>query len=421
MKTTTALLEYFIPGCLLFFATAIIFVALQQIPPAVVLAVAKQLLKSEGAVQLALGLFVLSGSYGLGAISSNIAGYLVKPFVRAVQKVTIQEYLPFLEERGLLKLGSMKGVNGERVRSLAAYLRALSIQSCPSAAEAMQFHSDQARLLRAFLLPAAVSSLATLVTFAAYGFPNVWLTLVLIASFAVVFGVAADSYRYRQKLLVSTAVDHLLAAKDLGTIGGKASPAKDELIVGVEAGRERSFPISFQVAHRYGVCHLVMHVEVQDEEGRILVWKREDGRLELPGGHVAWGGHGGEEPRYAAARELLEELGVGSEELADRACQLMKVVRIVAWQTNESADGDNREWVGIARVPLAALGAVNMKLAGALSGEKNHDPEWMSIEQVRAYVDAHPDGYNSSIRLLMERSVEPDVPSASTTSPSPGG
>jgi len=403
MKTTTALLEFFVPGCLLFFAIAIIFVAGQQISPRQLLTAASHLLKSEGSVQMVLGLIVLSGSYGLGAISANVAGYVIKPYARGVQEKTIREYLPFLDERGLLQMGSMVDADGERVRGTAAYLRALCAQSCPTATEQMQFHSDQARMLRAFLVPAAMSGIATLVAFGAYDFPTVWLTIALYLSFVGIFYVAADSYSYRQKLLVSTAIDHLIAAADLGTIARRGGTEQVDLLVGVDEANKKTFPINFRVAHKYGVRHRVMHMEVVDANARVLAWKRKDGRLELPGGHVAWGIHGEEEPRYAATRELLEELGLETDEIAARSGRLAKAVELVTWQMSESNDGDNREWVGIARVPIEALGAVKLKEDGAMSDEKNHDPVWMSPKEIRAYTAENPEGFNSSIRLFLER------------------
>lgn len=57
--------------------------------------------------------------------------------------------------------------------------------------------------------------------------------------------------------------------------------------------------------------HLVVHVWIVNDEGKLLIQKRADIRPLMPGEWAATGGSAvsGEDSRYAAYRELKEELG----------------------------------------------------------------------------------------------------------------
>jgi hypothetical protein len=59
-------------------------------------------------------------------------------------------------------------------------------------------------------------------------------------------------------------------------------------IVGTDVRNENPRPVDRDEAHRSGIVHRAVHVENVDERGRRLVWRRRDGRLEIPGGHVDW-------------------------------------------------------------------------------------------------------------------------------------
>lgn len=77
---------------------------------------------------------------------------------------------------------------------------------------------------------------------------------------------------------------------------------------------------------RRGEYHLVVHIWTVDGKGRILIQRRSDSKPLMPGEWAATGGAAiaGEASRFAACRELKEELGIDK-----RRDELVYVTRMI--------------------------------------------------------------------------------------------
>ena len=60
-----------------------------------------------------------------------------------------------------------------------------------------------------------------------------------------------------------------------------------ELIAGTDNRNKKYFPITLQDAHHLGKPHQAVYIEIVYNQ-KYLVWKRDDNRFEIPGGHVKW-------------------------------------------------------------------------------------------------------------------------------------
>src|SRR5262245_44369996 len=86
MKTTTALLEYFVPGVLAMFGLVMLVFAALGVAPDAILRGAKALFDSKPGAQAVLALVGSSAAYVFGMLSSDICGRLIKDIVRGRQR-----------------------------------------------------------------------------------------------------------------------------------------------------------------------------------------------------------------------------------------------------------------------------------------------------------------------------------------------
>jgi 8-oxo-dGTP pyrophosphatase MutT (NUDIX family) len=420
MKTSAALLEYFVPGVLAATGLLVALLTLAGIGPEAAASAAGRFFQARGGSQAAGALIGASVAYALGMLSSDTGGRLIKRIARKRQLKALRSYLKSDQMRGMEELGGLnlrtalaeldRDANGECVRAVAGILRASSRVASEVVDRQLQFHTEHARMLRTMILPLIVLGAATLAYVARY-WPSY--TGVGLVATACAFGLAweaTDSYCYRQVLLINTSIDHLLAVVRsrrppvLSVSSPTGEPSKEK-IVGTDWSNRHPYALDFRAAHQSGRPHRSVHVEVLDEESRLLVWARRDGRLELPGGHVEWRDDAPEPTDRAAARELLEELGCADVVIESAVEPLRSKLKKVATQLNRSDAGKNNEWVdvfGVARSELPAE-ALATPGDGVVSAEGNSKPRWMRLDEIREAAMLNPLGINSSLALLLAR------------------
>lgn len=135
---------------------------------------------------------------------------------------------------------------------------------------------------------------------------------------------------------------------------------KPTRLVATDATNTLAYPAGFALVHKLGVWHRVVHVEICNKDGAFLVWKRGDGRFEIPGGHVDWLDKLDRAESYweAALRELVEELNLEENckvsKLSEKQWLTEAKERLVPLTVvrNElhSSHGDNHEFVQICRL-----------------------------------------------------------------------
>ena len=427
MKTTTALLEYFVPGVLAIFGLVMFVFAALGVPPDAIFRGARALFDSTPGAQAVLALLASSAAYVLGMLSSDICGRLIKDIVRSRQRDTLVSSLRRAEVAGANDVGGLD-VNtilraatgdgaGKGVRDMAGVLRSSSRLTSEAVDKQLQFHTEHARMLRAVVLPLAIVGFAALFYVVRF-YPDRWWfgAFALIAAGVLVYA-AVDSYGYRQELLINTSMDHLIASSRKGRAPSKArGPSASGRIVGTDWANENPYPLDFESAHESGKPHRSVHVEVMNDEGSFLVWTRADGRLELPGGHVEWFGDQSESTDHAAARELLEEVGCPPDAVEAHVDTLRRKLVRIGTYLNRSKAGKNNEWVDVFTVESTDLPRVALSRldADVLSTEGNAKATWMQLEGIRRVAFANPLGVNSSLALLLaRRRGETGLPSAS--------
>lgn len=182
-------------------------------------------------------------------------------------------------------------------------------------------------------------------------------------------------------------------------------------IVGTDSRNESVRAIDRAEAHRDGLIHRSVHLEIWDATHRLLVWRRRDGRLEIPGGHVDWlvGEDRAESFEEAALRELDEELNLKTNWSLD-ARRVVERLRgrlsPLALITNQlpSRGGLNNEWVAVHRLywdttwgdPTASSWVPD-------TDERTSDAAWMSLAEVEHLCSRDPRQPSSSLRLLLSR------------------
>ncbi len=185
-------------------------------------------------------------------------------------------------------------------------------------------------------------------------------------------------------------------------------------IVATDWGNRNPFPETLERVHTTGIPHRAVHLEVFDEAGRLLVWRRSDGRLEIPGGHVDWSEalHTPEPDVVAAARELLEE--TGADPSATAVAALSGQLEHCADFFNQSQNGRNNEWVQVFRIDVRRYPAVGRAVpnhprafdGGAndvLSDEGNFEPRWLGLDDLLDWLRADPTGATSALRACAAR------------------
>jgi hypothetical protein len=150
-------------------------------------------------------------------------------------------------------------------------------------------------------------------------------------------------------------------------------------------------------------------VEIVDERGRMLVWRRRDGRLEIPGGHVDWLESDGRAESYdeTVLRELDEELALWrnwsleAEHVRARHALELSGVTLVANQL-PSSTGNNNEWVQVYRLTWQPGWTDPVQFILGEEEGMSH-PRWASIEELATHCEREVGLATASLRLLLCR------------------
>ena len=179
-------------------------------------------------------------------------------------------------------------------------------------------------------------------------------------------------------------------------------------LVATDAIDSSAYPMDFVTVHSQGVPHRAVHLEIVNNKGNLFICRREDERLEIPGGHVEWIDTEDRPETYeeAALRELCEELNLTynwSLSANDCIARLANHLRLVGKEINQipSSQGNNNEWVGVFCLDWQEEWGNPCKFR--LSEEGNHEPHWISINEMKDMGLSNPMGINSAIRLLLRR------------------
>lgn len=168
-------------------------------------------------------------------------------------------------------------------------------------------------------------------------------------------------------------------------------------------------PMDFEDVHLQGIPHRAVHVEIENEQGEYFVWHRDDGRLEIPGGHVDWleGESRSESYEEAAMREVTEELMLPENWRTDieGAHERMKGRLIPTARTvNQvpSSHGSNNEWVTVYRLRWQSEWGDPCDARWKLS-EEGASPRWLNLEGIERYSVERPMQINAALRLFLRR------------------
>ena len=146
------------------------------------------------------------------------------------------------------------------------------------------------------------------------------------------------------------------------------------------------------------------------------MWRRDDGRWEIPGGHVDWDDQKNQAESYeeAALREIVEELLLdrmwecSEEQAQDRLRGSLKPVEKVINQI-PSSHVNNNEWVTVFRLdwPRDSQDPCEYLNDPKRQQEKEKPegklPEWKTLDEIRKTSLANPMQINSALRLFLRR------------------
>ncbi len=182
-----------------------------------------------------------------------------------------------------------------------------------------------------------------------------------------------------------------------------------ERIVGTNERDDAVFSVPFEIAHRTGVPHRVVHVEIFNAKGKYLVVRRSDGRLEIPGGHVAWirASDRAETYEEAAIREIIEELNLETNWKIGKAATLKRLTgarAFLAKEINQVEKGEflNNEWVAVFSLAWGRTWGDPCHFE-RLGSEGNKSPRWHTLASLAEECIRRPTEVNSALRLFMRR------------------
>jgi 8-oxo-dGTP pyrophosphatase MutT (NUDIX family) len=190
-----------------------------------------------------------------------------------------------------------------------------------------------------------------------------------------------------------------------------ARAAQEDIVVGTDWQDKNPHALALRAAHASGRPHRAVHIEAWRGD-RLLVWRRRDDRWELPGGHPRWQNDRAEEPRSAAARELLEELGLDGTSVAQHAPKLARSLRQRGRWFKPGQNGRDNEWVYVYRVDVGKALKIpwpphdsEEPTSNPLSEEGNKSPRWVNLRELLKLANAHPLLLASSLKLFIGRTV----------------
>ena len=152
-----------------------------------------------------------------------------------------------------------------------------------------------------------------------------------------------------------------------------------------------------------------MHLEITNTKAEYLVWQRQDGLLEIPGGHVDWLSSANRPESYeeAALREATEELNLlanwqaSADEVRARLHRHLHRIAPLIINQLPRVRGFNNEWVAVYTLmwqdPWGDL------CQFVLSEEGHTAPRWLTLEAVKQESMQHPMGINAALRLFLGR------------------
>ena len=187
-----------------------------------------------------------------------------------------------------------------------------------------------------------------------------------------------------------------------------SSGVRSEGIVATDEVDEVVAAVEYDTAHERGVPHRSVHIEVTDGLGRFLIWRRsDDGRLEIPGGHVRWIDEVNKPESYeeAGLRELVEELNLEqnwacSFELAQS--RLAVAIRPLSKVINQlpGTDRNNNEWVLV----FSLMWNAEWGDPSAFTlGSEAESPRWLTLKEITEISVRSPTGINAALRLFLQR------------------
>jgi 8-oxo-dGTP pyrophosphatase MutT (NUDIX family) len=176
-------------------------------------------------------------------------------------------------------------------------------------------------------------------------------------------------------------------------------------IVGTDANDSTVYPVDFEMAHRQGIPHRSVHIEVRWND-RWLVWRRLDGRWEIPGGHVDWLVRENVPESYdnAALRESCEELSLDANWSLSKeeACRrIQNFLRPMGQILNRNTVDTNYEHVGL--FELCWQPEWGDPCEFALGPEVHSKPRWMTLAEIFQLAEENPAQTNSALRLMLSR------------------
>jgi 8-oxo-dGTP pyrophosphatase MutT (NUDIX family) len=179
-------------------------------------------------------------------------------------------------------------------------------------------------------------------------------------------------------------------------------------LVATDATDSLAYPLDFLTVHKQGIPHRVIHVEVVNPAEKYLVWKRDDGRLEIPGGHVDWleAENRPESYEEAALRELSEELNLQRnweltfcDTLTRLQGRLVPITRVI--NQTPSSQGNNNEWVAVYRLNWQDEWGDPCTFKDF--GDGSTSPRWLLLNEIAEFSLNNPMAINAALRLFLQR------------------
>jgi 8-oxo-dGTP pyrophosphatase MutT (NUDIX family) len=180
-------------------------------------------------------------------------------------------------------------------------------------------------------------------------------------------------------------------------------------LVATDARDFRTYPLDFETIHEQGIPHRAVHIEIVNNQENYFIWQRNDGRLEIPGGHVDWveGQSRPETYEESALREIAEELNcsiVWNLHIDIVYLRLKEFLFPIIHTINQipSLHGNNNEWVFVYSLKWQSEWGDPCNIGWRLSDE-GQSPRWLSLSEIERFCLEKPMSINAALRLLLRR------------------